>query len=76
MTGPPNMKHILLAVILMSPTSLFAHDGPFYSVDHLDTILLLGFAAAVTLIGGYSFFDKSAMSISTRLAKIFTDKTL
>ena len=45
------MKHILLVVMLMSSASVFAHDGPFYSVEHLDAILLLGFAAAGLLIG-------------------------
>jgi len=68
------MKHILLVVMLMSSASVFAHDGPFYSVEHLDAILLLGLAAAGLLIGIYVFLDKSAMSISTRLLKIFTDK--
>ena len=74
MAGNGIMKHILLVVMLMSSASVFAHDGPFYSVEHLDAILLLGFAAAGLLIGVYAFLDKSAMPISTRLLKIFTDK--
>ena len=68
------MKNILLVFMLMLSPSVFAHDGPFYSVEHLDAILLLGFAAAGLLVGVYAFLDKSAMPISTRLLKIFTDK--
>lgn len=68
------MKHILLLVMLVSSGSVFAHDGPFYSVEHLDAILLLGLTAAGILIGGYAFLDKSAMLNPTRLLKIFTGK--
>ena len=76
MTGIKIMKHILLVGMLMSSASAFAHDGPFYSVEHLDAILLISLAAAATLIGGYAFLDKSAMTISARLQKIFSDKNL
>ena len=70
------MPHLLLIVLSMSSTAVFAHDGPFYSVEHLDAILWLGFVATATIVAGLPIFDRSTESISTRVDKYFRDKNL
>ena len=46
------MSYFLLLVLSTGSASVFAHEGPFYSLEHIDAILFLVFAAAAVIAAG------------------------
>ena len=63
------MKLVILLITFFTSASAFAHDGPFFSLEHIDAIVLLacfgvvaafGCVARFTDIKKFSFRERSS----------------
>ena len=45
------MRSVILLIILFTSGSASAHDGPFFSLEHIDTIVLLACFGVVAAFG-------------------------
>ena len=45
------MRSVILLITFFASTSAFAHDGPFFSIDHLDAIVLLACFGVIAAFG-------------------------
>ena len=45
------MRSVILLLTFFTSASAFAHDGPFFSLEHIDTIVLLACFGVVAAFG-------------------------
>ncbi len=57
------MRSVILLIAFFTSASAFAHDGPFFSLEHLDAIVLLacfGVIAAFGCVARFAGIKKSS----------------
>jgi len=45
------MRSVILLITLFTSASAFAHDGPFFSLEHIDAVVLLTCFGVVAAFG-------------------------
>ena len=45
------MRSVILLITIFTSASAFAHDGPFFSLEHIDAIILMACFGVVAAFG-------------------------
>jgi len=58
------MRSVILLIAFFTSASAFAHDGPFFSLEHIDSIVFLACFGVIAAFGCVARFTGSTRTIS------------